>query len=103
MDLTIWLLAAGATVRLTLLLTRDAITSGLREQAQDWSAIYVGGARGRVAWWWAGVTGCPWCASPYIAALILAARPLPGWWAVCTVAVWSLAAGLVGEALAGDR
>lgn len=99
MDLTVWLLGAGLTVRLTLLLTRDRVTAGLRDRVDVWSAVHTDGWRGRLAWWAGGVVGCPWCASPYVGAVVLACSGLPGWWAVATVGCWSLVAGVVGESL----
>lgn len=74
MTVTLFLLALGATARLTRLINSDMITGRLRV------AVYERFGEDSHA----GVlVRCPWCASPYVAAAVLAAGWLSHeapWW-----------------------
>jgi hypothetical protein len=111
------LLLAGATFRLTRLVTADEITAGLRGRIRDrnrrqeqriagsppdsppLAVRYVRNPRRPVSWVLYRITSCAWCTSVYAAALVT----LCYWeWTtpmiyVCAAATASAIAGLVSE------
>lgn len=74
MTVTLFVLALGATARITRLINADMITARLR--------LFVWERFGEDSH--AGVLiRCPWCMSPYVAAVVLGAGWLShgaGWW-----------------------
>ncbi|GAA3173109.1 hypothetical protein [Nonomuraea salmonea] len=73
------LLALGATVRLTRLVTADVLTMPIRTYAADrW------GEASRIAY----LLSCPWCASMYVAPPVMATAHVWG-----GTVVWQVAAG----------
>lgn len=64
-------LAAGATARLTRLVVEDTITEPVRVAV----VRGLGGVSAGAARWAAGLLGCQWCASVWVAGGVVA-----GWW-----------------------
>jgi hypothetical protein len=91
----VWLLAAGAVLRLTRLVTADGITGRLRA---SWHNRF-GGPRSELG---AFIT-CPWCVSFWVAVPIVLAAALFGhtawFWGPAMVLSLSWVAGLLGTGL----
>jgi hypothetical protein len=91
----VWLLAAGAVLRLTRLVTADSIAAPLRSA---WHAR-AGGPRTLAG----GFISCPWCVSFWVAILVVLAAGLFGhtawFWGPAMVLSLSWLAGLLGALL----
>lgn len=83
MTVTVFLLALGATARLTRLINADVIADRVRVAVWErWGVDSHPGVLVR----------CPWCISPYVGALVLAAGWAAGWaaWWLFVAAVLSI-------------
>lgn len=91
----VWLLATGAVLRLTRLVTADLVTGRLRAA---WQTRHGGPHTDTGAF----IT-CPWCVSFWVAIPVVTAAALAGhsawFWAPAMVLSLSWLAGLAGAAL----
>jgi hypothetical protein len=104
--IVVWLLALGATVRLTRLLTDDSFppSAWIRSEVGGMFG-YVSDERGKGGKLYTLVT-CRWCASMWIGAAVFAWAWYLGrtlWFlAPASVLVWSFAAGLSAQLEGGQ-
>lgn len=97
-------LDALAVFRLTRLVVSDSITAGLRERAigrEQISDRHLTGERMTMVArpWLATLLACPWCVSPWLAAVVVACQALTPavWLYLACVLAFSAVAGLLAE------
>lgn len=82
-------LAVGLTARISRFITEDRLMRPVRYRVQTRYPPKKAGV--------GYIISCPWCASIYVGALVVAARPVPGWTAVAVVGLASYVAGILGQ------